>query len=258
MIEVLRFKAMEKRTLILLTATVNPMVPVSRADPETRLIDYMNALSLWWEEFKSEPVDILFVENSGYNLKLLHNWIDSVNAGGRIRIFQFAAKKDLVSNLGKGAGEAEMFDECFNKNYILNYEYVLKSTGRLFISNAKKLLINTLQTNSDWSISFRRSFDLVDTRFFIIRSALFGTYLLGLANEVNDSKGIYIEHVVFRRVCRAIAEGRKWGKFSCLPKYEGVSGSDGIRYNSLSGKIKYYIFNLIHRVNVKYGYYRYF
>ena len=249
---------MEKRTLLLLTATVNPMVSVTRADPEIRLTDYLNALTLWWDEFKLEPVDILFVENSGYSLQQMHDWVDSVNANGRIKVFQFIAKKDLVLNLGKGAGEAEMFDECFSKNYILDYEYVIKSTGRLFITNAKNLLLNTLQTNSDWSISFRRSFDLVDTRFFIIRAKLFEKYLMGLASEVNDSNGIYLEHAVFKRVCRAIADGFGWGRFSCLPRYEGVSGSDGVKYNSLLGRIKYYIFNLIHRVNIKYGYLRYF
>ena len=81
---------------------------------------------------------------------------------------------------------------------------------------------------------------------------------MGLASEVNDSNGIYLEHAVFKRVCRAIADGFGWGRFSCLPRYEGVSGSDGVKYNSLLGRIKYYIFNLIHRVNIKYGYLRYF
>jgi len=63
-----------KRTLIILTATVAPMVEVLRADPKTRLEDYLSALALWWKEFESLPVDILFCENSGYDLKLLRDF----------------------------------------------------------------------------------------------------------------------------------------------------------------------------------------
>jgi hypothetical protein len=249
---------MKKRVLILLTATVAPMVPVSRAEPDVRLADYLNALQLWWTALKNETVDILFVENSAYDLKPLSDWIDSVDASKRIKIFQFRANENLVKSFGKGAGEAEMFDQSLSNNFISGYDYILKSTGRLFIKNAESLIKNIIEKDGDWSISFRRSFDLVDTRFFIIRASLFGVYMQGLANDVNDPKGVYLEHAVFRRVCRSIADGRKWVMFNNLPRYEGFSGSDGAKYNSILKKFKYILFNLIHKINCKYGYYRYF
>jgi hypothetical protein len=226
-----------KRTLIILTATVAPMVEVVRANPETRLQDYLDALALWWKEFEPLPVDILFVENSGYNLKRLNDWLEKINAGSRIRVLQFNGDKVLIENLGKSAGEAEIFDECFRRNFITGYDYVVKSTGRL---------------------TFRIPLDIVDTRFFIIRSELYETYLLELGKEVNDNQGAIIEQVMLRRVCRAIADGRKWGQFESLPRYMGVSGSDGRQYNSLSINFRYFVKNVLHRVGKKFGFDRYF
>ncbi|MDP2071654.1 hypothetical protein [Methylotenera sp.] len=246
-----------KRTLIILTATVSPMVDVVRANPEARLNDYLKALERWWQEFKSLPVDILFCENSGYDLKSLRDWIVLMNAGNRIRVFQFNGDKSLVANSGKGAGEAEMFDECFHNNLISGYDYILKSTGRLFVSNARHLLEQTINKGSDWAISFRSPLDFVDARFFIIKLELFDAYLLGLGKEVNDKQGAYIEHAMLRRVCRAISDGHKWGQFEELPRYEGVGGTDGKQHSSLLGNLRYFVKNGLHRLGIKFGIYWY-
>ncbi|MDP1523616.1 MAG: hypothetical protein Q8M10_10695 [Methylotenera sp.] len=246
-----------KRTLIILTATVSPMVDVVRANPEARLNDYLKALERWWQEFKSLPVDILFCENSGYDLKSLRDWIVLMNAGNRIRVFQFNGDKSLVANLGKGAGEAEIFDECFHNNLISGYDYILKSTGRLFVSNARHLLEQTINKGSDWAISFRSPLDFVDARFFIVKLELFHAYLLGLGIEVNDKQGAYIEHAMLRRVCRAISDGHQWGQFEELPRYEGVGGTDGKKHSSLLGNLRYFVKNGIHRLGIRFGIYWY-
>jgi hypothetical protein len=246
-----------KRTLIILTATVKPMVNVVRASPEIRLNDYLTALILWWKEFESLPVDILFCENSVYDLKLLREWVELNSKDNRIRILQFNGDESLVKDFGKGAGEAEIYDECFRSNLISGYDYVLKSTGRLFVNNAKELLDQMIDKGSDWAISFRSPLDLVDTRFFIIRSNLYKTYLLGLGKEVNDSQGAYIEHAMLRRVCQAMADGLKWSQFGALPKYAGVGGTDGKHHHSLLGSLRYFVKNSIHKVGIKLGIYWY-
>jgi hypothetical protein len=221
------------------------------------LNDYLRALILWWKEFESLPVDILFCENSGYDLKSLRDWIELMNAESRIQVFQFNGDKSLVANLGKGAGEAEMFDECFRSNFVSGYDYVLKSTGRLFVSNAKYLLEQTISKGSDWAISFRSPLDFVDARFFIIRLELFPAYLLGLGKEVNDKQGAYVEHAMLRRVCRAISDGHQWGQFEELPRYEGVGGTDGKKHSSLLGSLRYLVKNGLHRLGIKFGIYWY-
>jgi hypothetical protein len=246
-----------KKGLLLLTATINPMVEVARANPNVRLNDYLDALKLWWKELESLPVNILFCENSGYDIQIIKDWIISIGAENRVKTFQFDGDKTLVARLGKGAGEAEIYDECFKNGLLAGHDYILKCTGRLFVKNAKLLIEQAILENSDFAISFRSPLDLVDTRFFILKYNLYGSYMLGLAKEVNDRQGRYIEHAVLKRLCRAISEGYIWGQFTNLPRFVGVGGSDGKVHSSILGALRYFVKNSIHQLGVKFGIYWY-
>jgi hypothetical protein len=247
----------KNRNLILLTATVNPMIDVARANPKVRLNDYLSALKIWWGELETLPVDILFCENSGYDIKIIEDWILSINAESRIKIFQFTGDKSLVEKLGKGAGEAEIFDRCINENLISSYDYILKCTGRLYVKNSRNLLACVEQSNDDFAFSIRGNLDFADTRFFIIKHQLFVNYLLNLAKDVDDNNGVYLEHVVLKQVFRAFSDGYKWGQFGALPQYVGVGGSDGKVHSSLFGGLRYFVKNNIHQLGVKFGIYWY-
>ncbi|HOY70138.1 MAG TPA: hypothetical protein PL131_09600 [Methylotenera sp.] len=247
----------QNKALLLLTATIMPMISVARSNPQVRINDYLESLKIWWSKLELMPVDILICENSGYDMHVVKDWILSVRAEDRITILQFNGDKSLVMKLGKGAGEAEMFDRCINENLISSYDYVIKCTGRLHVKNADELLKQIIQNNDDMAISIRGKLDFVDTRFFIIKGALFKTYLLNLGQEVDDSRGIYLEHIVLKRAFKAFSDGHKWGQFSALPRYIGVGGSDGKHHSSLLGAFRYFIKNSIHKLGVKFGIYWY-
>jgi hypothetical protein len=244
-----------QRTLIILTATLQPMVDVTRSKIAQRTQDYMGAIKRWWDCFQHDPVDILICENSGYDLTTLTAFTSQLNNQNRIRFFQFNGDKTLVQTLGKGAGEAEMLDECFKHNQISGYDYIVKSTGRLFVDNAKQLLDEAIANQADWAIAIRADLKFVDTRFFIIKHALFQPYLLNLGKAVNDANGVFIEHAMLRRVAQAMADGYQWKSFSHLPIYNGSSGTDGKKYNSLKGQLIYFTKNSLHRLAVKFGFY---
>jgi hypothetical protein len=245
------------RTLVILTATIAPMMAVKHANPDDRLNDYLLALSLWWADFQALPVDFLFFENSGHDTSKIIDWINEVKASERIRIFQFEGDKNLISKAGKGIGEAQMFDLCSSLGYLNSYAYVIKCTGRLFVNNASVLLTQAIDQNHDFAISVRSTLDFVDTRFFIIRSELFRMYLLNLHAEINDSQGQYIEHAIFKRLCKAISDGYRWGQYSELPSYAGIGGTDGKKHSNLLGKIRGIVKNCLHRLSVKYRIYLY-
>lgn len=243
------------RTLIILTATLQPMVAVSRSNIEQRTQDYIDSIKQWWDSFQHDAVDILICENSGYDLTQLNSFIATINLENRVRVFQFIGDKTLVKTLGKGAGEAEMLDECFKHNQINGYDYIVKSTGRLYVDNAKHLLDEAIAKQSDWSIAIRADLNFCDTRFFIIKQALFHPYLLNLGKAINDANQVFIEHAILRRVAQAIADGYQWKGFSHLPIYNGSSGTDGKKYNSIKGQFIYFSKNTLHRLAVKFGFY---
>ena len=91
----------QDKSLLLLTATVNPMMDVARSNPQVRLNDYLNTLKIWWNEFESLPVDILFCENSGHDIQIIKDWISSINAEIRMPIFKYIGVNQLNSSFLK-------------------------------------------------------------------------------------------------------------------------------------------------------------
>jgi hypothetical protein len=244
-----------KRTLLMLNSTVTPMVDVARADPEVRLNDYISAVRQWWHAFESSPVDILFCENSGHDLTRLRALITQLNAVHRIQIFQYLGDKARIAELGKGVGVTEMFDECCRARVTDGYHYLIIATGRLFVSNAKKLLEQACAADADWAISLRSILDFADSRFFIVKTGMFHTYLFNLGDQINDRLNVFLEHVLVRQLFRSIADGKKWTQFEVLPRYVGVGGTDGKRHSSILGSLRYALKQGLHRFGIKYATY---
>jgi hypothetical protein len=57
-------------------------------------------------------------------------------------------------------------------------------------------------------------------------------YLLNYQDTVNDSKGIFFEHILCRASLKAIADGYVFRPMTEFPRINGVSGTFNTPYNS--------------------------
>jgi hypothetical protein len=103
------------------------------------------------------------------------------------------------SGLGKGYGEAQMLEQIAHAG--IGSKYMLKCTGRLSVANIGSLL-TTLDSAPDIVIRLTKDFAYADSRLFVVSSALLSDLTSNLASEANDSRGLYLEHALARRVLR--------------------------------------------------------
>jgi hypothetical protein len=241
----------EMKLLLVLTATIDPgaMTFTVRTDPTMRMADYCNALKQWsnWRASSPWPVDIIFCENSGYPLDNLQRVVEGRKA---IRFIQFDGNK-YPSVLGKGYGEAKILEHVFSADpSVGNYDYCVKCTGRIFVSNATRVL-RILESAPDiCSLPMSKRGAFVDSRFFVARPKAFRLLLDGLAESINDTAGIYFEHALAAKISEAIRSGKRWTPFHTLPYYIGVSGSTGERLNGVIPGIKHLLKHFCYAVSL--------
>ena len=239
--------SMEFRLLLILTATIAPAVPVVRMDPQTRFHDYCNSLTCWWGAIRHLPVDIVWVENSGYPTADITGLIGSLGANDRIVVLQVATDAELVKKNGKGAGEALMLDSVARLFPLEGYSHIGKCTGRLWMRNASRLIAEYSDSNTEVWFAIRSDFHFVDTRFFLCSRRFFVSHFLGMASEANDDAGLYIEHIAAKRILKAIAQGENFGFFPDLPRYQGTGATDGKRHDGVMGAVRYFVKNSLHQ-----------
>ena len=223
------------RLLVLLTASIDPMgrANVKRADPQARLGDYAASLRNWLAVVRDLPADILFCENSGWPLGELERVVSRSGMAARVTFSQFRGN-DYPTELGKGFGEARIIDHAIASVVASDgrHDAVVKCTGRLFVRNARSLLPRRA-VDADIMCLLDGALTQADSRFFIARAEVLATSFAGMGPEVDEAAGIYLEHVLCRRVLRAIGEGRTWKPLPARPLYSGWSATHDRRYDSI-------------------------
>lgn len=217
--------------IILLTAAITPVQSFkgSLRDPESRLNQYRAALRFWASVADRVDARVVIVETTGANLD---NFVDSLPSGQHRRIVAFPYRPSItVVQNGIGAIEAEALDAVMSSlaagrtaNAI-----VAKVTGRLRVHNALELLA----AHDNSTVLARRSLDrrYVDSRFFQVPVTLWNSYMTGLASEICDTKGRYLEHAIAHRLIVGEYERKlRVIPFSQRPIVQGVSGTTGRRY----------------------------
>jgi hypothetical protein len=217
---------------LLLTATVDvgrtPLV--ARANPSTRLEDYRVALRKW--ALDESVGSIVFCENSGCDLSGLQD-VAARASGGRKRIEFLSFDDRAVENeRGKGWGEMRILDHILTRSRLArDNDKFLKVTGRYYVRNATKL-IRYLGTHRDVDIccDLQRGMTYCDSRVFGGTVGFLERYVCSRASEIDDSQGIWFEHVLARAVLRAMSDGLRFSLLPCVPLVEGVSGSTNQRF----------------------------
>jgi hypothetical protein len=217
--------------VILLTAAITPVPSFkgSLRDPAARLSQYRTALRFWASVADRVDARVAIVETTGADSG---DFMDSLHLGQRKRIvvLPYTPSISEVQN-GIGAIEAGALDAAMSslaEGRTAN-ALVAKVTGRLRIHNA----VSLLAAHDDSTVLARRSLDrkYVDSRFFQVPVTLWTSYMTGLASEISDPEGRYLEHAIAYRLIIGEYERRlRVIPFARRPIVQGVSGTTGSRY----------------------------
>lgn len=232
--------------IILLTACINPggMPFTVVSDATQRLNQYLLALQFY---LQNTSCPIVFVDNSNMDKTPFLEYESQY--GSRLEILSFDGNK--VKTQGKGLGEMEIIEYALMHskfNLLLDKYRIVKITGRLIVRN-----INSLLKCDKWhlypykSIVCHVNSDLTfaDSRIFISLGS-FMYLLVKQKKYLNDTKGIYFEHLL----CQQIKQQKTFTFFPFItePHFEGISGSTGIKYEkpntSLLYKLRYLNFQM--------------
>lgn len=228
--------------VILLTSCVNPngMPLTALSDINDRKQQYLDALRFY---VNNTSLPIVYVDNSNVNIKE-YNVFSNI-AEDRLELLSFDGNHDKEH--GKGFGELEIIDFAINHSRIINNNKnvsLIKITGRLIIVNVatilKQLKYNILPSSNSVICSMNSDFSMADSRL-LIAPAIFYKSLVEKRVNINDLKGVYLEHVL----CSLIKRQQLYiyHPFFIEPKYQGVSGSTNTIYEAkkktISEKIRY-------------------
>lgn len=211
-------KVNEQNIALLITGTIVPNSNyVAHTDVDQRRGEYMDGLIFYRSQFPRS--EIFFLENSAHDLQVDKHF-DEVLKQHRISLLKFPVS-DKFSE-GKGYQEFEMLDAAVNQ-LGNSYDHLVKITGRYQVKNIKRLMPDQ---KNEMTADSHKKHKITQTNVFFVRPAFYKQNLLGAYLEADDSKGKFIEHVVYSRlVKRNLLD--KVGLFAENPIITGFSGSYG-------------------------------
>lgn len=224
---------------LLLTGTIKPgIVPnLKLVNYKEREKQYIEAITKW----KKLNLPIIFCDNSNYTSDVI-NYLFRTSPNNH-EYLKYLSKNSIH---GKGSGEAELLDYVFkNSTLIHESDYICKVTGRYYIKNFRKILkfVNSDKNNISIYSNISKYLTWVDSRFFIFKKEFYNNYLNARLLEINESKGIYFEHVLAQSVHDCMSNRCGWRLLPVYPDYIGLQGTSGISDKSnLFQKIKYNIY----------------
>jgi hypothetical protein len=235
---------------ILLTATVTPQPlpgPLDLRDPAIRRQQYIEGLRQWVALAAENGGSVVFFENNGEDLAALARDAFGPTTPANLELINArpSAPEDLAR--GKGATEAAMMDEFCERFYDDPDEVWYKCTGRLFVKNFARCTPDAVPPNS---FIARLSLELthMDARIFGATANAWRQYFTGAGEAVEDAKGMFIEHVLAKRLLRGLSEDAHLVRFRAQPQLIGRSGSySGRQYDSPRSRAKRAGANLLER-----------
>ncbi|MDH7463254.1 hypothetical protein QEG73_18290 [Chitinophagaceae bacterium 26-R-25] len=214
-------------------------------DPEKRLSQYIESIKFYL--LSKHIKNIVVCDNSGYDYSLC----EEVNVlaqqhNKRLEFHNFHGDSDNIFKKGKGYGEGEMLKYLFsNSNLLQQSGSFCKVTGRLFIRNIDQVLRGVRKDQNYFQVIGINPFkkrDKIDTRFYHCQIETFSRYLLDEYKKVDDSNGIYLEHLFYNAL--TLQRGL-FHNFKTIPDFEGISGSTGMSYKKT--KLKLFIQKLANK-----------
>lgn len=208
----------QKRCLIL-TGTVIPNSSfVAHGNPTIRRQEYFEALS-FYSSAVNEP--IYFLENSSYDFTEDYEF-QTLFSGRKIELVKFPVSSEVER--GKGFQEFEMIDGTIER-LSKYYDSFFKISGRYKVTNIGEL------TDCDCHgliIDRYRRRGIAVTAIFCTTFEFYKKYLMSLYLKVDDSKGQYVERIVYDAI-RDKNLGKQVQLLPRSPRIVGTTGSQGIK-----------------------------
>jgi hypothetical protein len=224
---------------ILLTGTIIPHSSfVVHADPKLRRDEYITSI-----KYYSQFCPVYFLENSEYDMFADSEFSSCPN----VIIRKFPVSPEY--SRGKGFQEFEMIDKWLEgeKN---PPRRIIKITGRYIIKNFQQIFSECRNADKDIClIDLYRKPKVAISSLFSISCNNYSKYFKGAYSECDDQIGVYIEHIIFKRI---YSSDLRIQFFQHEPRVCGIEGSTGIK---LSGRRiicmikdqKRFIYNLFHQ-----------
>jgi hypothetical protein len=221
---------------LFLTASIDPKntPEVGRNSITLREDDYFITL----EQFSKLGLAIVFCENSGYHSEKIINFCSQ----REIEYLSFISKE---SYKGKGHGEKEIFDYAIsNSKYILESDYVIKVTGRLYIKNLSNIIKGLSLKSYFVSTNLTQNLTWSDSRLIIFKKEFYKDYFKPILElYLDESKGLFFEFCLSRACHKVMADGHAWLTLPHYPIYVGHNASNNQNYQkNIFTRIKYYIY----------------
>jgi hypothetical protein len=218
---------------IVLTATINNrgVVDMARSDARIRMLDYKSALEKWLSN--KSVRSIVVCENSASDLTELREVVNRCNHHGTEVEFLSFGGQHFPPELGKGYGEMLTLAYVANHSQLVKKAgRFLKVNGRYYIRNIARILASREIVEADILCNFNCNLSYSDSRVFVSSLAFFFNYLLPLHNDLDDSRGVFLEHLLARAAHRALGDCLRWSLLPVAPEIVGISGTFGTKYPS--------------------------
>lgn len=236
---------------ILLTGTIKPknIIHTTLLDYKLREIQYLNTIDFFLNNTK---FPIIFAENSNYSDNLKNHFKRQIECG-RLEILSYYGL-NFSENLGKGYGEMDIIEYTLENSKLIKLSsHIFKVTGRYQILNFGRLSKYAIEANLDLFVQFKRNLTFCDSRFFFSNINFLSNYLIKYKSLINDSEGIYFEHILAKASHEAVKDGLKFSFLNTYPVFKGIYATKNTKYTTnwfytAPRKILYFItFNLIRR-----------
>lgn len=208
--------------VLLLTGTIRPLVNIKYKDPEIRLQEYTRTIQKYLENTDFDV--IVFAENSGYAFLKTARKLDQL-AKSKNKSFEYLDLSQCADNRNMSTGEAVLMRSALKESKLLQKaDYIWKSTGRVFIRNANKIIQG--KQKKDNVFLYSRACDSIQTWFFGINKCDLEKLL---SDEVIDEMSRGCIEYAWMSYYRQHGDTMKITSFQCYPDAEGVNSS-GVSY----------------------------
>ena len=228
---------------MVLTASVNPKgMYVKVADSQTRLQQYLRAVAALLDTASPIVDGITLIENTGADLTPFHALAAKNNRYGKKVEFLGLNLNDYPLEYGIGYGEFRLLDEGIQQSKFIGPETSLvKLTGRLIVRNLVSILSRIpggMDMVADMQAYKSLSDGWVESRLMVIGQPFYMKKIIGMYHQVNGTKGVAAEHCLYQ-VVRGSPGANIIPRLPREPQWVGYSGSTGMRYDSLSMRLRH-------------------
>lgn len=174
-----------------------------RIDPQIRMEDYIRSFKYWLHYQEPLIVNLVFIENSGYDISPLKKMAEEYNQFNRnIEYIQINATA-IPKGIHYGYSELEMIDEAIKRSKLLHETpFFIKVTGRLFFPRLSKLIrtentcFNFLADSRDYAFGAKQKRYIVTT-LLIIKFDFYKRKLLGVRHDMREGVSSHFETLYY-------------------------------------------------------------